>query len=166
LKLTGEIDRVRRAAKDLHLAVRGYYGEGSESAGDFYQVSNQITLGCSEQDLLAEFRDRILPEIIKYEQHARQMLVERNSTLLDDRIHRAVGILRTARLLGAEEAMKLLSRVRLGVRLRRLPGIELRTINHLLLQIQTAHLQKAVGASLNPDQRREARATMVREALA
>ena len=166
LKLTGEIDRVRRAAKDLHLAVRGYYGEGSESAGDFYQVSNQITLGCSEQELLAEFRDRILPEIIKYEQHARQMLVERNPTLLDDRIHRAVGILRTARLLGAEEAMKLLSRVRLGVRLRRLPGIELRTINHLLLQIQTAHLQKAVGASLNPDQRREARAKMVREALA
>ena len=94
------------------------------------------------------------------------LLVERNPTLLDDRIYRAVGILRTARLLGAEEAMKLLSRVRLGVRLRRLPGIELRTINHLLLQIQTAHLQKAVGASLNPDQRREARAKMVREALA
>ena len=62
--------------------------------------------------------------------------------------------------------MKLLSRVRLGVRLRRLPGIELSTINHLLLQIQTAHLQKAVGASLTPDQRREARAKMMREALA
>ena len=165
LKLTGEIDRLRRAAKDLHLAVRGYYGEGSESAGDFYQVSNQITLGRSEQDLLAEFRDRILPQIIEYEQHARQMLVERNPTLLDDRIHRAVGILRSAHLLGAEEAMKLLSRVRLGIRLKRLHGIDLNRVNHLLLQVQTAHLQKSIGANLNPDQRREARAKLVREAL-
>ncbi len=165
LKLTGEIDRLRRAAKDLHLAVRGYYGEGSESAGDFYQVSNQITLGRTEQDLLAEFRDRILPQIIEYEQHARVMLVERNSTLLDDRINRAVGILRSAHLLGAEEAMKLLSRVRLGIRLKRLHGIDLNKVNHLLLQVQTAHLQKSIGANLNPDQRREARAKLVREAL-
>ncbi len=165
LKLTGEIDRLRRAAKDLHLAVRGYYGEGSESAGDFYQVSNQITLGRTEQDLLAEFRDRILPQIIEYEQHARQMLVERNPTLLDDRIHRAVGILRSAHLLGAEEAMKLLSRVRLGIRLKRLHGIDLNRVNHLLLQVQTAYLQKGIGANLNPDQRREARAKLVREAL-
>ena len=165
LKLTGEIDRLRRAAKDLHLAVRGYYGEGSESAGDFYQVSNQITLGRSEQDLLAEFRDRILPQIIEYEQHARQMLVERNPTLLDDRINRAVGILRSAHLLGAEEAMKLLSRVRLGIRLKRLHGIDLNKVNHLLLQVQSAHLQQSIGANLNPDQRREARAKLVREAL-
>ncbi len=165
LKLTGEIDCVRRAAKDLHLAVRGYYGEGSESAGDFYQVSNQITLGCSEKDLLTEFRDRVLPQIIEYEIEARRMLVERNPQLLDDRVNRALGILRSARLLGAEEAMKLLSRVRLGIRLRRLPGLGLGTVNHLLLQVQTAHLQKAVGANLNPDQRREARAKLVREAL-
>jgi len=165
LKLTGEIDCVRRAAKDLHLAARGYYGEGSESAGDFYQVSNQITLGRSEKDLLTEFRDRVLPQIIEYELEARRMLVERNPQLLDDRIHRALGILRSAHLLGAEEAMKLLSRVRLGIRLKRLPGLGLGTVNHLLLQVQTAHLQQAVGASLNPDQRREARAKLVREAL-
>ena len=165
LKLTGEIDCVRRAAKDLHLAVRGYYGEGSESAGDFYQISNQITLGRSEKDLLTEFRDHVLPQIIEYELEARRMLVERNPQLLDDRIHRALGILRSAHLLGAEEAMKLLSRVRLGIRLKRLPGLGLGTVIHLLLQVQTAHLQKAVGASLNPDQRREARAKLVREAL-
>ncbi len=165
LKLTGEIDRVRRAAKDLHLAVRGYYGEGSESAGDFYQISNQITLGRTDQELLGEFRDRILPQIIDYEQHARRLLVERNPTLLDDRIHRALGILRAARLLGAEEAMKLLSRIRLGIHLERLQGLDLQAINRLLLQVQTAHLQQHVGADLNPDQRREARAKLVREAL-
>ena len=165
LKLINELERVRQAAKDLHLAVRGYYGEGSESAGDFYQISNQITLGRSEQELLDEFQDRILPRIIEYEHHARQILVERNSTLLDDRIYRAVGILQAARLLGAEEAMKLLSRIRLGIHLGRLVDLKLSTVNRLLLQIQTAHLQQYVGATLNPDQRREARAKLVRDSL-
>jgi protein arginine kinase len=166
LKITGEIERVRRAAKDLHLAVRGYYGEGSDSAGDFYQVSNQITLGRTEQELLLEFQERILPEVIDYEQEARRLLVDHNSTLLDDRLHRAVGILRAARLLGVEEAMKLLSRIRLGIHLGRLPDLELADVNRLLLQIQSAHLQHYAGADLNPDQRREARARLVRETLA
>jgi protein arginine kinase len=165
LKLTEEIEKLRRAAKDLHLAVRGYYGEGSESAGDFYQISNQITLGRTEQELLAEFRERVLPKIIDYETQARRLLVEHNPTLLDDRIHRALGILLAARLLGAEEAMKLLSRVRLGIRLGRLPELNIADVNRLLLQIQTAHLQLYVGADLNPDQRREARAKLVRETL-
>jgi protein arginine kinase len=165
LKLIGEIDRVRRAAKDLHLAVRGYYGEGSDSAGDFYQISNQITLGRTEQELLEEFQERILPQIVEYEQEARRVLVEHKSALLDDRVYRALGILRAARLLGTEEAMKLLSRVRLGVHLQRLPGINLADINLLLLQIQTAHLQSTVDQNLTPDERREARATLVREAL-
>ncbi len=165
LKLTNEIERVRRAAKDLHLAVRGYYGEGSESAGDFYQISNQVTLGRSEPELLREFQERIVPGIVEYEHEARRMLVNRNPTLLDDRVHRALGILRTARLLGAEEAMKLLSRVRLGIHLGRLPGIDLDAVNRLLLQVQTGHLQLHVGADLSPDQRREARAKLVRQMI-
>ncbi|MCH8164865.1 MAG: protein arginine kinase [Planctomycetes bacterium] len=165
LKLTSEIDRVRRAAKDLHLAVRGYYGEGSESAGDFYQISNQVTLGSSEQDLLREFDQRVLPRIIEYEQHARRMLVDDNATLLDDRIHRALGTLRSARLLGAEEAMKLLSRLRLGVHLGRLPDLNITAINRLLLQVQPAHLQTYVAADLNSEQLREARATLMRQTL-
>ena len=165
LKLTGEIEKVRRAAKDLHLAVRGYYGEGSDSAGDFYQISNQVTLGRSEQDLLREFQECIVPRIADYEHQARRMLVTRNTTLLDDRIHRALGILRGARMLGAEEAMKLLSRIRLGIHLGRLADVDLSVVNRLLLQIQTAHLQLYVGAELSPEQRREARATLVRETM-
>ena len=165
LKLSGEIDRVRRAAKDMHLAVRGYYGEGSESAGDFYQVSNQITLGRTEQELLDEFQDRVLPQIIEYEQQSRRLLVKNNPNLLDDRIFRALGVLRSARLLGAEEAMKLLSRVRLGIHLHRLEGLDLGSVNRLLLQIQTAHLQLRAGVDLDPDQRRKARADLVRETL-
>lgn len=165
LKITSEIERVRRAAKDLHLAVRGYYGEGTESAGDFYQISNQVTLGRSEDELLDEFQERILPQIIEYEHQARRVLVERSPALLDDRIHRAVATLRSARLLGVEEAMKLLSRVRLGVFLERIKDVELAAINHLFLQVQPAHLQLHAGGDLTADQLREARATLVRQTL-
>ncbi len=165
LKLTNEIERVRRAAKDLHLAVRGYYGEGSESAGDFYQISNQVTLGQSESEILAEFVQVVLPRVIDYEHQARKILVERKTSLLDDRVHRALAILRSARLLGAEEAMKHLSRVRLGIHLRRLQDVQIEVINRLLLQIQPGHLQLHIGADLAPDRLREARANVVRKAL-
>jgi protein arginine kinase len=167
LKITNEIDRVRRAAKDLHLAVRGYYGEGSESAGDFYQISNQVTLGRSEESILEEFRDRILPQIIAYEHEARRVLAERNPALLDDRVNRALAVLRSARLIGVEEAMKLLSRVRLGVYAGRIDPREVppASIDRLFLQVQPGHLQLNAGAELSPDQLREARAALVRQAL-
>jgi protein arginine kinase len=165
LKITNEIERVRRAAKDLHLAVRGYYGEGSESAGDFYQISNQVTLGRTEDELLAEFEEKILPRIIDYEHQARRVLVERNEALLDDRVQRALGILRAARLLGAEEAMKHLSRVRLGVHLGRIKDVDAQVIHRLFLQVQPAHVQLHENRDLDPDELREVRATIVRRAL-
>lgn len=166
LRLTQEVNKVRRAAKDLHLAVRGFYGEGSESAGDFYQVSNQVTLGLPEEEILAEFQDAIVPRIIEYERHARATLAQRRAIWLDDRLHRAVGTLRSARLLSIEEAMKLLSRVRLGVHLGRLEGISAETVNRLLLQIQPAHLQLNVEKEPDADERKRLRAEIVRTALA
>jgi protein arginine kinase len=165
LKITNEIEKVRRAARDLHLAVRGYYGEGSESAGDFYQISNQVTLGRSEQEILEEFQTVIVPRIIEYEHQSRRVLLERNAALLDDRVHRALGILRSARLLGAEEAMKLLSRVRLGAHMGRLRDVRLETITELFLLVQAAHLKLHARAELEGDQLREARATLIRERL-
>lgn len=166
LKLTNEIERVRRAAKDLHLAVRGYYGEGSDSAGDFYQISNQVTLGQPEEDLLDELQHRVIPSIIQYENEARRLLLDRNLALLDDRVHRAIGILRGARVLGTEEAMKLLSRVRLGALLDRLENLNINTINTLFLHVQPAHLRNLAGCDLTNDQLRETRATLCRETLA
>jgi protein arginine kinase len=166
LKMTNEVERVRRAAKDLHLAVRGYFGEGSESAGDFYQISNQVTLGRTEEEILQEFQEIIVPSIIKYEHHARQMLLDRNRTVLDDRVHRAVGTLRGARLLGVEEAMKLLSRVRLGIFTGRLTGIKVETVNELFLQVQPTHLKLHADAELSPEELRETRAKLVRDRLA
>lgn len=141
LRLTNEMARVKRASKDLHLAVRGFHGEGSESTGDFYQVSNQVTLGVREQDLLDEFLTVVVPQMIDYERAARKMLIEQNEALLDDRIHRALGVLQAARLLSIEEAMKLLSRIRLGVALGRLKSVEMTTVQRLFLQLQPAHLQ-------------------------
>jgi protein arginine kinase len=165
LKITNEIEKVRRAARDLHLAVRGYYGEGSESAGDFYQISNQVTLGRTEHEILDEFQTAIVPRIIEYEHQSRRVLVERNGTLLDDRVHRALGILRTARLLGAEEAMKLLSRVRLGIHTGRLPDVDPNAVTDLFLLVQAAHLKLHAGAELSSEQLREARATLIRQRL-
>jgi protein arginine kinase len=160
-----ELEKVFAAAQRTGLAVRGMYGEGSRAAGDFYQISNQITLGRSEEQLLSELKDKILPRIIEYERQARRVLVERNETLLDDRTQRALGILRSARLLGAEEAMKLLSRVRLALCLSRLEEIDPGIVNQLFLQVQPAHLQLQADGPLSADQLREMRATVVREAL-
>ncbi len=165
LKMTNEIDRVRRAAKDLHLAVRGYYGEGSESAGDFYQISNQVTLGRSEEEILQEFDQLIVPRVIEYELEARRLLLEQNVTLLDDRVHRALGTLRSARLLGTEEAMKLLSRVRLGIHMNRITGVSIAAVNELFLQIQPAHLKLHHNAEIDADELRAARAELVRQRL-
>lgn len=165
LAITKEINRVRRAAKDLHLAVRGYYGEGSESAGDFYQVSNQVTLGTSEEEILAEFASAIVPRIVEYERRARRALAERNPTLLDDKVHRALGILRAARLLRRDEAMRLLSRVRLGVHLGRLEEVDARTIGRLFIQVEPAHLQLGAEEPLADDAIDARRAEVVRRAL-
>mgnify|MGYP006279682885 CR=1 FL=1 len=165
LKITNEVERVRRAARDLHLEVRGYYGEGSETAGDFYQISNQVTLGRSEEELLAELESAILPRIVEYERQARRILAERNETLLEDRIHRALGVLRSARLLGAEEAMKLLSRIRMGLHMGRIDGIDPSVVNRLFLLVQPAHLQVRAGHSLSADELRATRAEVVRSEI-
>ncbi|MEE2906488.1 MAG: ATP--guanido phosphotransferase, partial [Planctomycetota bacterium] len=111
LRLTNDIGRVRQAAKDLHLAVRGFYGEGSESTGNFYQVSNQITLGRSEEEILEEFEGTIIPGLVQYEQAAREVLMDKHRRALEDRVFRAFGALGTARMLKLDEAMKLLSRL-------------------------------------------------------
>ncbi len=167
LKLSKEIDRVRRAAKDLNLAVRGYYGEGSESAGDFYQISNQITLGKTEDELRRDFHESMVPAIIDYEQQAREMLLRRNRIRIEDRVHRALAALRNARLLGVEEAMRHLSKLRLGIQLRLINDVDVRAVNGLFLQVQEAHLRlHQQDDTLCEDGLLEARATLVRQALA
>jgi len=165
LKLTGEIERVKRAAEDMSLAVRGFYGEGSEAAGDFYQVSNQTTLGKSESVLLHEMQREIVPRIVDYERHARRVMMDKRRTVLEDKVHRALGVLRAARLLRAGEAMGLLSHVRLGVVLGLVADVDQRAVNELMLIVHPAHLQRSVGRALSQPERRVERATLVRTRL-
>lgn len=165
LKLTGEIEKVRRAARDMHLAVRGLFGEGSDALGDLYQISNQTTLGRSEQEILADFEHTVVPQIISYEQQARQALIKQRSTQLDDKIWRAWGVLTHARFMTAEEVLQHLSHIRLGVNLARINTVDIRTINELFLLTQPGHLQKLTNREMDSPTRREARANLIRTRL-
>ncbi len=165
LRLTGEIEKVRRAAKEMHLAVRGMFGEGSDAMGDLYQISNQTTLGCSEQEILADFQHTVVPQIIAYEQQARQALLRHRPAQLDDKVHRAWAILTHARVIDTEEVLGLLSHLRLGVNLGRIESVDIRIINDLFLLTQPAHLQRLTGCEMEPLMRREARASLIRQKL-
>lgn len=165
LKLTGEIEKVFRAAKDLKLAVRGLYGEGTEATGDFYQISNQTTLGKSEEEIISDFRHLVIPKIIDYEHHARRTLLNDHTIALDDKVGRALGLLRSARLMASEETLFLLSHLRMGVHLGRVKDVDIRTLNELFLLTQPAHLQKISGRKLEGDVRRAARADYIRGRL-
>ncbi len=165
LKLTGEIEKVFRAAKDMRLAVRGLYGEGTEATGDFYQISNQTTLGKTEDEIISDFKHLVIPKIIDYEHHARRTLVNDRTVALDDKVSRALGILRSARLMASEETLFLLSHLRMGINLGRIKDIDVKTINELFLLTQPAHLQKLQGRKLEGDVRRAARADYIRSRL-
>ncbi|MCG3128724.1 MAG: Protein-arginine kinase [Phycisphaerae bacterium] len=166
LKLSGEIEKVFRAAKGLKLAVRGLFGEGTQALGDFYQISNQTTLGRAESEIIDEFHAKIIPKIVEYERHARAALVRERLHSLDDKIWRAMGVLRNARLMSSDEALECLSHLRMGVHIGRLTNVDLQTVNELFLQTQPAHLQKLHGSRLNGEQRSVVRAALIRTRLA
>jgi len=165
LTLLKELDRVKRAARELHLAVRGFHGEGSESLGDLYQFSNQTTLGSTDEALLDEFHGSVLPRLVQYEREARQAAIDKVRVRMEDVVHRALATLRSARLISAESAVRDLCRVRLGVVLGLLPT-DLATIQRLLLQVQPAHLSVLHPQALEGDEtERELRAALIRAAL-
>ena len=107
---TKQIDKVFRALQKINLAVRGLYGEGTQAFGDFYQISNQQTLGKSEQELIRILTD-VVPQVLQYERQARQALVTERRQHLHDQVSRAYGVLKTAQTISSEETMLLLSSV-------------------------------------------------------
>jgi protein arginine kinase len=165
LKMTGEIEKVFRAARDMRLAIRGLYGEGTEASGDFFQLSNQTTLGKTEEQIIEEFVSGTVPRFIDYERRARQSLLARRSLAIDDKACRSLALLRSVRLISSDETMYLLSLVRLGVDLDRITDVSLKTINELFLLTQPAHLQKMLSKELSSDARAEARARYIRHRL-
>jgi protein arginine kinase len=165
LKLTSEIEKVFRAAKELRLAVRGLYGEGTEATGDFYQISNQSTLGKSEEEIIGDFKHVVIPKIIDYEHQARRALLSEQPLALDNKVWRALGLLRSARLIETEETLVALSHVRLGVNLKRVKDLDINKVNELFLLTQEAHLQKILGKKLEGSARQAARAEFIRDRL-
>jgi len=165
LVLTREIEKVIQKVTKMGLAVRGFYGEGTDVLGNLFQISNQTTLGQSETDIL-ESIERVTRIIIGEEATARSRLKEEAYEQICDKIWRAYGILKHARVLSSEEVMNLLSAVRLGLAMDIIDNLSIRTINDILLLSQPAHLMKYFGEKMDPDRRDIARAEMVREKLA
>ena len=162
---TKQIERINRTLQKINLAVRGLYGEGTQFSGDFYQISNQQTLGKSEQDLIRNLSE-IIPQIIQYERGARQALVgEQRRQYLHDQVSRAYGVLKTAHTISSEETMLLLSSVRMGINLGLIDDLEIPTVNELFIHTQPAHLQKIQGRILETDERNVVRASYLRNRL-
>ena len=164
LVLTKEIGKVLQGLGQVGLTFRGLYGEGSEVVGNFFQLSNQTTLGKSEEELI-EHLDKIVRQVIQYEDQARQVLMRDASQVTEDKIWRAYGLLRYARSLSFEELMNLLSGIRLGVGLKLLPELRVYTLNKLMIFTQTAHLEQAAGRDLPPSECDAHRAAYVRRIL-
>lgn len=164
LVITRQIEKVFRSLQKVNLAVRGLYGEGSQAMGDFYQISNQITLGLSEEEVLKKVGD-VVPVLIDYERQAREFLIRESQETLHDRVSRAYGILRTAQTISSEETMHLLSSVRMGVNLGLITDVEMPVVNKLFIHTQPAHLQKLRGEQLSSSDRNIERAAYLREHL-
>lgn len=161
-----EMNRVFQAASRTGLAVRGFYGEGTKAMGDFYQISNQVTLGQSEEEILRKL-SRMLPTFLEYERKVREHLVATYRVKVEDKVFRALAVLRAARTVSTDEAMELLSAVRLGVVTGLLSGVDLARLHELFVLVHPAHLRRQAGRALDTAVERDtARATLLRQRLA
>ena len=165
LVITRQIDKVFRSMRRINVTVRGLYGEGSQYSGDFYQVSNQVTLGKTEDELISLVAEEVVPRIIEYERKARAFLIEKGSQDLHDDVSRAMGILTMAKKITSEETMHYLSKVRMGIHLGLIDGIEVSTINRLFMHTQPAHLQKLNGGLMPAAERNVHRAKYLQRHL-
>lgn len=164
LVLTKEIDKVINRITRSGLIVRGFYGEGSDVLGNLFQISNQNTLGLSEDEILTHI-ERVTQEIVETEAQARQRLMDDAADMIEDKIWRAYGILQHARVLSSDEVMNLLSAVRLGHAMKIIDFIDVSLINEILLLSQPAHLQKYYDQEMDAQKRDFVRAQMVRDKL-
>ena len=164
LVLTKEIGKVLAGLQQMGLTYRGLYGEGSEVVGNFFQLSNQTTLGRSEEEL-QDLLVRVVRHVIEREEEARRVLVRDAGYIIEDKLWRAYGTLRYARSLSFDEAMNFLSGVRLAVGLKLITGLSVYTLNKLLIFAQSAHLAHLEGRVLTEGEANLARARYVRQAL-
>ncbi len=164
LCLAGHMDKVTRALNQDGLAVRGWLGEGTEAAGNVFQISNQQTLGLSEDAILKHLGGWI-KHVVEQEWNARRKLAQEEGEKFVDRLARSLGVLRSARLLTSSEAMNMLSHLRLACDMGCLPEERRHLVDRLMIEGQPAHVQARAGQELDSDGRDRRRAAVVREAL-
>jgi len=164
LVLAEQINQIIQAVNKLGLAVRGFYGEGTEALGNVFQVSNQMTLGESESDIV-ERLNKVLAQIIEHEENARAALLEKKPKTVYNHIGRAYGILANAQIISSKETMNQLSLMRLGVDLGLFPDLERALVDELFIITQPAHLQKGYTEKLGAEERDILRANMLRDRL-
>ena len=144
------------------MTTRGLFGEGTEALGDLYQISNQITLGLVEEEIISNL-NAVVRQIITQEKAARQALLNERQDFVQDRVYRAYGILKNAHILTSEEAMRLFSDLRLGMEMNLLTGIPAKLLNVLMVRIQPAFLTKMAGREMPPHKRDVFRAELIRQ---
>ena len=164
LVLSEQINQIIQAVNKLGLAVRGLYGEGTEALGNVFQVSNQMTLGESEGDIVERI-SKVLAQLIDAEENARGTMLEKKSKTLFNHIGRAYGILANAHSISSKETMNLLSLMRLGLDLGMFPGVGRSLVDELFILTQPAHLQLRMTGKLNAEERDIVRADMLRSRL-
>jgi protein arginine kinase len=164
LVLSDQIGQVLQAVNKIGLAVRGLYGEGTESLGNLYQISNQSTLGESEETIIRRL-ERVISQVSNHEQNAREKLFEDDPEMVSDKIGRAYGVLRYAHVINSKEALNHLSLLRLGGTLGFFSPETVTLCDTLLMDIQPAHLQLHSGRKLSPEERDSIRAEIVRARL-
>ena len=165
LVMTQQINRILSAVSQVGLTVRGMYGEGSEAVGNLFQISNQITLGQTESEIIDNLHSVVL-QIIEHEKNARERLMNESRLRITDRVMRSYGILSYAAVMESKEAAQRLSDVRLGVDLGLLEGPSVSVMNELNVMTQPGFLQKKYGNTMNPGERDVYRAKLIRETLA
>lgn len=164
LVITQQMNRILSAINQVGLAVRGLYGEGSEATGNVFQISNQITLGQSEQEIIDNLYS-VARQIIEHERAARQKLVNESRLRIEDRVKRSYGILSYASIMDSKEAAQRLSDVRLGIDLGILENVSSHVLNELSVLTQPGYLQYSAGVKLSSDDRDVRRAELIREKL-
>jgi protein arginine kinase len=164
LVMTRQINRVLDAITKLSFTTRGLYGEGTQASGNFFQISNQVSLGQKEEEILDKLKS-VIRQIIDQEKTARQVIMSKHKFMLEDRVWRSYGTLINAHIITSQETVELLSMLRLGQDLGIIKGLERSLINELFILTQPAHLQKIEKKKLSPQERDVKRAEIIRDKL-
>jgi len=164
LMITNHISRVLQAITKLGVTARGLYGEGTEASGNFFQISNQVTLGQSEEDIIDNI-EKLINQVIGREKNARDYLIAHSKAELYDRIWRAYGTLKSARIITSGETIRLFSLIRLGVDIGIITDIDRKILNEHFILTHPAHLQKLEGKKLSSSERDVKRADLIRSKL-